>query len=102
MIPIFIHPNESFDRPSKPVPANGTPLSVLILEDIPYVDGRGAEDATAEANRVPGMDGSRSFAKREIHNLALRQSSRKVVKHDLQRCSLGDGPESQFRNGGNE
>jgi hypothetical protein len=36
MIPIFIHPSESFDRPSKPAPANGAPLSVLILKGIPY------------------------------------------------------------------
>lgn len=32
-----LHPSErEFDRPSKPVPANGAPLSVLILEGIPY------------------------------------------------------------------
>jgi hypothetical protein len=36
MIPIFIQPSESFDKPSKPVPANDAPLSVLILEGIPY------------------------------------------------------------------
>jgi hypothetical protein len=34
--PIFIQPSESFDKPSKPVPANDAPLSVLILEGIPY------------------------------------------------------------------
>src|SRR5579862_7954288 len=29
-------PSESFDKPSRPVPANGAPFAVLILEGIPY------------------------------------------------------------------
>jgi hypothetical protein len=32
----FIHPSESLDNPKSPVPANGAPLSVLILGGIPY------------------------------------------------------------------
>jgi hypothetical protein len=35
-IPSFIHPSDSFDKPNSPVPANGAPLSVLILVGIPY------------------------------------------------------------------
>src|ERR1700722_20399211 len=34
--PSFIHPSESFDSPKSPVPANGAPLSVLILAGMPY------------------------------------------------------------------
>ena len=34
-IPSFIHPIESFDNPNSPVPANGAPLSILILAGIP-------------------------------------------------------------------
>jgi hypothetical protein len=35
-IPIFIHPSDNFYNPSEPVPANGAPLSVLILDGNPY------------------------------------------------------------------
>ena len=35
-IPSFLQPSESFDSPSKPVPANGAPLSVLIRAGTPY------------------------------------------------------------------
>jgi hypothetical protein len=36
---------QSFDRPSKPVPANGAPLSVLTLEGIPSSHRRFADDS---------------------------------------------------------
>jgi hypothetical protein len=35
-IPSFIQPSDSFESPNSPVPANGAPLSVLILAGIPY------------------------------------------------------------------
>jgi hypothetical protein len=35
-IPSFIQPSESLDSPNRRVPANGAPLSVLILAGIPY------------------------------------------------------------------
>jgi hypothetical protein len=38
-IPSFIHPSDSFDRPSRPTPANGAPLSVRIRSGTPYKAG---------------------------------------------------------------
>ena len=56
MIPIFIHPSESFDRPSKPVPANGAPLSVLILEGIPYSRIAASQTALTNLTQVHSRD----------------------------------------------
>src|ERR1035441_2963836 len=35
-MPSFIHPSDNFDRPSRPTPANGAPLSVRIRSGTPY------------------------------------------------------------------
>ena len=35
-MPSFIHPSDNFDRPNKPTPANGAPLSVRIRSGTPY------------------------------------------------------------------